>query len=179
MKEYVEYVEKAFTGIKPGIGFLSSIISYLLFPDYAYQTSAMVLGVAIILDIVTKYMALSHEANGYRNAVRTRKIFSGTLFEKSKRKIILYLILAILAGLAYRVTPLAQFGIFFGTTMYAVLFLREAQSILENLDDAGYEVGWIINWAKKKEKEVLNEDNATNYLDKQYDNTRNDDSERI
>lgn len=179
MKDYIEYIEKAFTGIKPILGVVSTVISYLLFPDYAYQTFAMVLGVAIILDIITKYMALSHEAQGYRNAVRKRIIFSGTLFEKSKKKIILYLILAILAGLAYRVTPLASFGIFFGTTMYAVLFLREAQSILENLDDAGYEVGWIISWAKKKEKEVLNEDNATSYVDKQYENYTNDDSERI
>lgn len=153
-----EYIEKAFSGIKPLAGVISSVFLYVCFPDKAYKAAAIAVGIAMLLDIATKYMALSHESNGYRNAVKTKKIFSGTLWAKTKIKLIAYLVIAILAGLAYRVTPLKDVGVFFGTVVYAVIFLREAQSILENLYDAGADVGWLIRWTKKKQKKILEED---------------------
>jgi len=133
-----------------------------MFPDQAYKTAAMAVGIAMLLDIITKYMALSHEAHGYRNAVKTRKIYSQTLWIKTRIKLTSYLIIAILAGLAYRVSYLSEIGIFFGTVVYSVIFLREAQSILENLADAGADVKWLIKWTRKKQKTILEEDEVQN-----------------
>lgn len=158
MDALTKYFEKVISGTKPIWGTVIAVISYVMFPDKAYQTAAIAVGIVMLLDIISKYMALSHEAHGYRNAVKTRKIFSGTLWVKTKIKLISYLIIAILAGLAYRVTYLEQVGVFFGTVVYSVIFLREAQSILENLSDAGADVGWLIKWTKRKQKKILDED---------------------
>lgn len=164
-----EYIDKTLSGSKPFIATILSGIGFLIFPDKAYETAAIAVGIAMLLDIITKYMALSHEAHGYKNAVKKRLIFSGTLWKKTRIKLASYLIIAILAGLAYRVTPLAQVGVFFGTVVYAVIFLREAQSILENLYDAGADVGWLIRWTKKKQEKILEEENIENALDRKVD----------
>lgn len=164
-----DYIEKTFSGLKPVLGSIFGAFCYLCFPDKAYQTAAMAVGIAMLLDIVTKYMALSHEAKGYRNAIKTKKIFSGTLWEKTKVKLTAYLIIAILAGLAYRVTPLEKVGVFFGTIVYAVIFLRESQSILENLYDAGADVEWLIKWSKKKQNKILDEDELEQKLNDKFD----------
>ena len=42
--------------------------------------------------------------------------------------------------------------------MYAVLFLRECQSILENLDDAGNDVGWLLTIVKKRKNKILEDE---------------------
>lgn len=160
-----EYVYKLFDTFKVIGAFLLSGIGYLCFPDQAYNAAAIAVGVAMLLDIFTKYLALSHEANGYRNAVRTKMIFSGTLWVKTRTKLISYLVVAILAGLAYRVTPLKDVGVFFGTVVYAVIFLREAQSVLENLMDAGADVGWLIRWSKRKQDQILDEDHMEESID--------------
>jgi len=170
-----DYIDKVLEGAKPFVAFLISAFCYLLFPDQAYQTAAIAVGVAMLLDIFTKYMALSYECHGYKNAVKNKMIFSGTLWSKTRIKLTAYLVIAILAGLAYRVSPLQQVGVFFGTVVYAVIFLREAQSILENLYDAGADVGWLIRWTKKKQSKILEEDSFEETLD----NKINDEIEKI
>jgi hypothetical protein len=168
MEQLNQYFEKVISGAKPILGSIIAAITYVIFPDRAYQTAAMSVGIAMLLDIITKYMALSHEAHGYRNAVKTRKIYSQTLWLKTRIKLTSYLIIAILAGLAYRVSYLEQIGVFFSTVVYAVIFLREAQSILENLSDAGADVKWLIKWTKKKQKSIL-EDEMNNMYGTGYD----------
>jgi hypothetical protein len=61
----------------------------------------------------------------------------------------------ILAGLSYRVAPLKEMGIFFATVVYAVMFLREGQSVVENLMDGGADLGWLLFWVKRKQKQIL------------------------
>ena len=79
-------------------------------------------------------------------AVRSCTISSNRLWEGTKIKIFSYLIVAILAGLSYRVVQLEQLSIFFATVVYSIIFLREAQSILENLCDAGADLKWLLIW---------------------------------
>ena len=155
-----EYLEKLLDWAIIAGAFIWSVICYLCFPDQAYVTAAIAVGVAMLLDIFTKYVALSHQGKGYKNAVKTKLIFSGTLWNKTRIKLTAYMVIAILSGLAYRVAPLEQVGVFFGTVVYSVIFLREAQSILENLLDAGADVGWLITWARKKEKIILEDDGS-------------------
>jgi len=150
-----EYIEKVISGTKPYWGAGLAIISYIMFPDKAYETAALAVGATILLDIITKYIALSHQSHGFRNAVRERRIFSKTLWEGTKIKLVSYLIIAILAGLSYRVTMLAQLSVFLATVVYSVIFLREAQSIIENLIDAGADLKWLLVWTRKKEQQIL------------------------
>ena len=104
----IDYIEKLISGSKPLWAFFISFLNYVLFPDKAYQTAAIAVGGAIILDIITKYIALSKEAGGYRRAVKNRMIWSKTLWDGTRIKLVSYLIVFILAGLSYRVTMLTQ-----------------------------------------------------------------------
>jgi hypothetical protein len=66
---------------------------------------------------------------------------------------------------------LHQASVFLATVVYTVIFLREAQSILENLCDAGADFKWLLLWAKKKERQILEDDKE---IEKE-----SDDDERI
>ncbi len=149
------YIEKLISGTKPIWAFFISCINYVLFPDKAYQTAAIAVGGAILLDIITKYIALSKGAGGYQKAVKTKIIYSKTLWDGTRIKLVSYLIVFILAGLSYRVTMLTQVSVFLATVVYTVIFLREAQSILENLCEAGADLKWLLIWTRKKEKQIL------------------------
>jgi hypothetical protein len=150
-----EYFSKVIDGFNPVIGLIFSAISYLLFPDQAFFTSIIAVGVAMILDILTKFWSLAKLNEGYREAVKTRAIYSRTLWDKTKIKLFSYLCIMILAGLSYRVAPLKEMGIFFATVVYAVMFLREGQSVVENLVDGGADLGWLLFWLHRKEKQIL------------------------
>lgn len=155
MEQFIHYISNAISGTKPIVGVFLTAICYICFPEKAYETAAFAVGVAIILDIVTKYIAISRETGGYRNALRQKKILSKTLWDGTRIKLVSYLIVFILAGLSYRVTMLKQVSVFLATVIYTVIFLRETQSILENLCDAGADLGWLIIWTKKKEQQIL------------------------
>jgi len=88
-------------------------------------------------------------------AVRACSISSNKLWEGTRIKLFSYLVVAILAGLSYRVVQLEQLSIFFATVVYSIIFLREAQSILENLCDAGADLKWLVIWTKKKQDQIL------------------------
>ncbi len=158
MEQFTQYIEKVWSGTKPIWSALLTALTFVMFPNGAYLYSAFALAGAMALDIITKYWALSKQAGGYRKAVQTRVIFSGTFWSKTSIKLKTYLVVAILSGLAYRVTFLEQIGIFLGTFAYTMMFLREAQSILENLEDAGGDVGWLIKWTKRKQDKVLDDE---------------------
>lgn len=153
-----EYLEKAFDGVKIVVGIVLSWFCYYCFPTDAYMISAKSVGVAMLLDILSKYIALAKQAGGWQVAFKSRKIFSRTLWDKTSVKLQTYLILAILVGAAYRVSPIAEIGLYFGTLVYTVIFLREAQSVVENLDDAGAKLDWLVRWTKKKQKQICDDE---------------------
>ncbi|WP_427340662.1 phage holin family protein [Caloranaerobacter sp. DY30410] len=169
MEQFYQYVEKVISGTKPFWGTVLATMVYIMFPEQAYMTAAMAVGGAILLDILTKYIALSYQSKGFRNAIKQKKIFSKTLWEGTKIKLVSYLIIAILAGLSYRVTMLTQVSVFLATVVYSVIFLREAQSIIENLIDAGADLKWLLIWTKKKQKQILESENEDNFEIKKDD----------
>ena len=156
------YLGKAFTLGKTIWGAAFALLNYLLFPDEAFMTAAMAVGIAILLDIITKYAAISKKSGGFCKAIRTKKIYSKTLWDGTKIKLFSYLIIFILAGLSYRVTMLEQVSVFLSTVIYTVIFLREAQSIIENLCDAGADLKWLAVWTKKKQDQILESDGQRN-----------------
>ena len=155
MRALYQYFERAMETASPFCALLITVINYVLFPDQAFFTAFVAVGAAILLDIITKYIALSRLSGGLRAAVKTRKICSQTLWEGTRIKLISYLVVFILAGLSYRVTMLAEASVFLATVVYTVIFLRESQSVIENLCDAGADLNWLLIWTKKKQKQIL------------------------
>lgn len=150
-----EYIEKAFTGCKPYFGAIIAGISYVCFPDRAYFLSLMAVLAASGMDIATKSYSIIVVNGGYRKAVKSKKLFSRTLWEGTRRKIVSYLSIAILTGLSYRVIYLKEAGILLGSFVYSVMFMREFQSNIENLVEAGADLRWLLLFAKKKNKDLM------------------------
>jgi hypothetical protein len=158
MEQLTEYVDKFLSGATPVWGFFIAACSYILFPDQVFFTGACAVVGAIILDIITKYVALSKQAGGYWKAVQTKLISSNKLWEGTIVKIYAYLVVAILVGLCYRVVQLEQLGMFSGSVIYTIMFLREAQSCFENLCDTGADLKWLVFWTRKKQDQILRRD---------------------
>ena len=155
MNQFDIYLGKVLTVGKAFGGFLIGTIGYWVFPDESFETAAIAVLIAMILDIITKYVSLIKVNGGYIMAVRNGSISSDALWRGARVKIYAYAVVAIIIGLIYRVTMVEQVGLAAGTAIYSVLLLREVQSIIENLIATGADLGWLKAMAKKKEKEIL------------------------
>jgi len=171
-----DYIDKAISGTKPLWAFIVGVINYVLFPDKALLIAFYSVGIAIVLDIVTKYRAIGKKHGGLKNARKLGYLLSRKLWEGTKDKLFTYFIIFIFAGLSYRITDMnifQQASLFLTSVAYLVIFLREFQSCLENLDEAGSDVSWLLLWTKKKQQQIL-ESEITDQL-----NERTDYNERI
>jgi phage-related holin len=162
MNEISNYLQKIFTSLEPKViaswTIVWGIVSYLAFPEASYQTAATAVLVMIVLDIITKYYALARANNGLFNAFKVGAISSNSFFKGSAKKLVTFMILAIMAGLSYRVQPIGGVSLVMASVVYSIMFLRECQSILENLRDAGHDgLEWFLIFLKRKEKKILGE----------------------
>lgn len=156
IKEVFEYVENAFLKVSPFLAGLWMGIAYIIFPDNTYIGAAAALGGAMALDILTKYYALAKPFKSAWKAIKAGAINSETFFRGTKKKLISFLVLMILCGLSVRVVPVEGIAIWLGTFVYSVMFLRECQSAIENLIQAGHEdLSWLLPLLKRKEKDIL------------------------
>lgn len=155
LKSIAEYISKAFTGAKPFLGLIASWIGYIMFPERVYFLSLMAVLGAAFLDIITKSIAITKKYGGYKEAVKSKKLFSKSLWEGTKVKIFSYLIISILTGLSYRAIYLKEAGILIASFVYSVMFMREFQSNIENLIEAGADLHWLLLFSRKKNKELL------------------------
>jgi len=166
----IEYIAKAFTGLKPLYGSIVGLISYLFFPERAYFLALIAVVIAATMDIVTKIYAIIKVNDGYRKAVKSGRLFSKSLWQGTEVKIFSYLTVTLLTGLSYRVIFLKEAGILLASFVYSVMFMREFQSNIENLCEAGADLQWLLLFARKKnhhlmkdlEEEKGEEDNGNN-----------------
>lgn len=150
-----EYLEKAFESVRPLWAVFLSAIMYILFPETAYlKAFCAVLG-AMVLDVLTKYRAIARNNGGYWKAIKTGKLNSRSMWVGTSRKIYDYLVVFIMVGLSYRVSPVGSVVVYLGTVVYAVMFLREGQSIVENLNEAGGDWNWILKIIKKRKEKIF------------------------
>ena len=156
----IEYLKKAFSGLKPIVAIIGSLISCVMFPDRTLFLAFIAVIAAAAMDIVTKMYALSKTNGGYFNATKMGKIYSGKLWAGTKVKIFSYTIISILTGLSYRVMFLKEVGLALGTFVYSVMFLREFQSNVENLCEAGADLKWLLIFSKNRNKEILKQYDA-------------------
>lgn len=155
INDVLEYLGKAFTGKKPIIGAILGTIGTILFPVPFYRTSFMAVMVAALCDAITKNYAICKNNGGYKNSLKLKKIFSKTLWKGTEIKLVSYLTIALLTGLSYKVVYLEQMGIFIASFVYSVMFMREFQSNVENLIEAGADLDWLLLFSKKKNKELM------------------------
>lgn len=155
LENMTEYLGKAFTGIKTALGFILNGINFILFPEKAYLVSLLAVLGAAAMDIFTKSYAICKKHGGYKNATKSGELFSKSLWTGTETKIISYLTISILTGLSYRVIYLREAGIFLASFVYSVMFMREFQSNIENLMEAGADVQWLLLFSKKKNKELM------------------------
>jgi phage-related holin len=153
----IEYL-KSIQETNPIVSIVLGTITYILFPEQAYLTAfCSVLGV-MVLDVLTKYYSIATNHGGFWKSLKYKHINSNSMWVGTSRKIFTYLMIFIMVGLSYRVSPIAGVASFLGTIVYSLLFLRECQSILENLEDAGADVGWLTAIVKKRKKKILEEE---------------------
>lgn len=155
MADITDYIEKAFTGIKPVAGALIGFFTYVCFPDRAYLLALTAVLAASFCDIITKCYSIIKKYGGFRTSIEQKKLFSKSMWKGSEVKIVSYLTIAILTGLAYRVIYLKEAGIILGSFVYSVMFMREFQSNIENLIEAGADLHWLLLFSKKKNKELM------------------------
>lgn len=155
LKDMIDYIARAFTGKKPMIGAILGTIGTILFPVPFYKTSFIAVMLAALFDAITKNYAICKNNGGYKNSIKLKKIFSKTLWKGTEVKIVSYLTIALLTGLSFRVVYLEQMGIFIASFVYSVMFMREFQSNIENLIEAGADLDWLLLFSKKKNKELM------------------------
>lgn len=119
------------------------------------MTGFFIVAGTIIFDTITKMQAISIECGGYVKARKAKRLISRLWWAGLFKKLQTLFYVSILAGLSYRLSPLSEAGIFLATFAYAMMFLREAQSVLENMDDAGHDVGWFLVFVKKKQTDLM------------------------
>lgn len=152
--DYIKSIQET----NPIVSIVLGTCTYILFPEQAYLTAfCSVLGV-MVLDVITKYYSIAANHGGFWKSLKNKFINSNSMWVGTSRKIFTYLMIFIMVGLSYRVSPVAGVASFLGTIVYSLLFLRECQSILENLEDAGADVGWLTAIVKKRKKKILEDE---------------------
>lgn len=126
-----------------------------LFPSEEYLVaSGAVLGI-IILDLITKLYSLTRQSGSFREAVREKRINSKAFAKGTIDKLIVFGVMLIICSLLYNVAIVSEVAIWFTQATFTLMFFRDVLSILENLDDAGIEVGVFKYAVKKKMKSYL------------------------
>jgi len=152
----MEYISKIFEDkILVVLGAVWAFVYELCFPESAYAIgAAAVLGI-IVLDLLTKMFTLSRQSGGLIKAVRSHHINSKRFARGTMDKLIVFATMLIICGLAYRISPISDIAVWFTQMVYAVMFFRDLLSIIENLNDAGLDVGIFKKIVERKQKEVL------------------------
>lgn len=154
--EVISYLSQAWIAVNPILKWLCSILAYILFPTETYMTYAMIVGFMVLLDLVSKYYAISVTNGGFWNALRNGHLSSNKMWIGTRKKIVSYFVVMLLVGLTYRFEMLQTPAEFLATLAYSVMFFREGQSVLENMMQAGHkDLSWLHGILKRKERQLI------------------------
>lgn len=155
LRESGEYMLKAWLAINPYLVVLWGLVSYVLFPVDSYQTYAMIVIGVLTLDLITKYYAIAKTNGGLRHSIRIGKLTSSAMWTGTRKKLLSYLIIMVFVGLAYRFEELSAVALMIGNLSYAIMFLRETQSVFENMVEAGHkDLGVWLRWTKRNKESL-------------------------
>jgi len=115
------------------LGLLWSGFYYLVEPDAAF----LAVWIAVMLDLVSKLLAISAQKGGFVVALTTGEISSKKAFRGTFIKLIAYFALGVLCAQVEHVAGTEVVAVLSKTIVYGFLFTVESISILENLIAAG------------------------------------------
>lgn len=155
LRESGEYMFKAWLAINPYLVLAWGLVSYVLFPVDSYQTYAMIVLGALTADLLTKYYAISKTNGGLLNSIRIGKLTSQAMWMGTRKKLLSYLMIMVFVGLAFRFEELSSLALMIGNISYAIMFLREVQSVFENMVQAGHKdlSIWLL-WTKRNRESL-------------------------
>lgn len=161
LKSVGSYFASVIFNTDPIIQFLTALgsaFAWIAFPDKAMITPAFAVVIVAVLDLITKYYAKAQKCRDGRNilygfwrAIKVKELRSATMFRGTIRKLISYMTIMILSGLAYKFGEFQGIASAFSVLAYALMFLRESQSVIENLIEAGHtDLKWLLDIIKKR-----------------------------
>jgi hypothetical protein len=154
-----EIFEKVKDTVRPTITLIWAAITWMMFPEESFIIWCIGLWVAVGLDLLTRWFAIFRKSKGVIKAIRTRAWNSEDMFEKTKVKVISYLVIQIMAGLSMRFIGIPLVCNVVATVIYAFLFFREFGSVVENLIEAGATyLKPLLFWVRKKTDEALEQE---------------------
>lgn len=160
MRDIIGCLHSAWSRVDPVVALVWAGICWVLFPQAAYIPAAAAVGIAVMLDLLSKIYALSVTHGGYVRATKEGVISSDALWNKTRTKLFAYFGTIVLAGLALRVAPFELTGKVISTVVYSTMFIREWQSVTENFIAAGAEgLRPLLCLLHRKERELLKEKN--------------------
>lgn len=172
-REMSNYLVGALHALNQVIVVIGAILSFVLYPNAIYQVYALAVAVVVAVDLITKYYAISVKNGGLTNSLKTKKITSNNMWIGTRKKIVSYFVIMLLVGLSYHFEMLLFPAEYIGSMAYLVMFLRECQSILENLIDAGYEdLDWLRLILKNKSDDVLEKISADENKEKKEEQVK-------
>ena len=148
-----EYLKKLFqVDVLFLISGLGAFLYKFLFPEKQYLYGALAVLVIMVLDLATKLFSLSRQGGGLRRSLAEKKISSRAFARGTFDKLLVFGIMMIICGCAYRLTVISEVALWFTQLVYTLMFLRDLLSILENLRDAG--VGGLRIFEKAVKKKM-------------------------
>ena len=160
------YISKLFENhILVALSAIGAVLYRFFFPEeqYLYGTLA-VLGM-MALDLITNLYAIKKQAGGWMKSIASCKISSQLFFKGTVDKLIVFGVMLIICGFAYRLTIVSQVAIWFTQVVFTLMFLRDTLSIIENLRDAGIKsLGLFEKVIRKKMSEYVDDSDLS------YDN---------
>lgn len=132
------YIQKLFDNhIFVVLSAVGACLYSFFFPTEQYLIGASAVLGLMVLDLLTKLYALYRQAGGWKKALRSRKINSASFFHGTIDKLVVFGVMLIICGFAYRLTIISSVAVWFTQAVFMLMFLRDALSIVENLSDAG------------------------------------------
>lgn len=175
IEDFMDFLVKLWCNVRPVLAVIWSGICWMMFPNDSYIPAAIAVSIAVILDLATKLYSLATTNGGYLQATKHKVITSDVLWRKTQVKIIAYLTIMIMTGLSIRVAPLELLAKGLSTFVYSIIFVREFQSILENLIEAGASgLQPLLFWMKRKEAVICEEQNICKEEEEKSDGKRKD-----
>lgn len=151
-----EYITKAIEFVKPIWVIVLTIVTWIMFPEITFLYAGLAVFSLCLLDVLTKYIALSKKHGGFRKALKEGHIHSSKLWIGTYKKLKSYFLIMILAGLSVRIMALAQMSNIIATIAYFFMLIRELQSNIENGIEAGYDnLKPLLRLLKRKEKDII------------------------
>lgn len=133
-----EYIKNLFeNGVMVAISAIWGVISSFIFPERTLLTAAAAVLIIMLVDLITKLFALAKRAGGIKKAIKSRTISSHKFSKGTMDKLIVFGIMLVISGCAYRICPIAELATWFTQLIFTLMFLRDVLSIIENLGDAG------------------------------------------